>query len=72
MPDVALDAPRRALFDNSEDGSDDDSGGGVELKVNDGYAKRFEHNKRREELHRRTNPYQPLPPTTVLPSERTH
>ena len=36
------------LFDESEDESD----GGVELKVNDEYARRFEHNKKREERHR--------------------
>ena len=35
-------------------GSDDDNGppGGVELKINEDYARRFEHNKKREELQR--------------------
>ena len=32
--------------------SDDESDGGVKLKINSEYAKRFEHNKKREELHR--------------------
>ncbi|GAP89680.1 putative protein KRI1 [Rosellinia necatrix] len=41
-------APKKGLFDDS----DDDSDGGVDLKINDAYAKRFEHNKKREELHR--------------------
>lgn len=35
-------------------GSDDDDGstGGVKLKINEEYAKRFEHNKKREEKQR--------------------
>lgn len=41
--------PKKSLFDDS-DGSDD---GGVQLKVNAEYAKRFEHNKKREERQRR-------------------
>jgi hypothetical protein len=49
------DTPKTAkpalLNDSSEDESD---GGGAELgfKVNEEYAKRFEHNKKRAELHR--------------------
>ncbi|KAK9414168.1 putative KRI1-like family-domain-containing protein [Seiridium unicorne] len=39
---------KKFLFDESEDESD----GGAALKVNDEYAKRFEHNKKREERHR--------------------
>lgn len=39
---------KKVLFDDS----DNDSDGGADLKVNDAYAKRFEHNKKREELHR--------------------
>lgn len=39
----------KVLFDDS----DSDSDGGANLKINDAYAKRFEHNKKREELHRR-------------------
>ncbi|KAH7041092.1 KRI1-like family C-terminal-domain-containing protein [Microdochium trichocladiopsis] len=41
-------AKKPSVFDDS----DDDTGGGVELKVNEEYAKRFEHNKKREEKHR--------------------
>jgi protein KRI1 len=40
------------LLDESDDS--DAEGAGVELKVNDEYAKRFEYNKKREEKHRRT------------------
>jgi hypothetical protein len=44
------------LLDDS-DSSEDESVGGAPLesgfKVNEEYAKRFEHNKKREELHRR-------------------
>lgn len=43
-------APKKALFDDSDSDSND---GGVELKVNEEYAKRFEHNKKREERQRR-------------------
>jgi protein KRI1 len=39
------------LLDESDDS--DAEGAGVELKVNDEYAKRFEYNKKREEKHRR-------------------
>jgi protein KRI1 len=47
------------LLDDSESSSSgDESGGGVfleepEFKINEEYAKRFEHNKKREELQRR-------------------
>jgi protein KRI1 len=43
---------------DSESGSEDESEGGGALleehgfKINEDYAKRFEHNKKREELHR--------------------
>ncbi|KAI0434137.1 KRI1-like family C-terminal-domain-containing protein [Xylaria sp. FL1042] len=46
-------ARSKVLFDES----DDDSDGGAELKINDAYAKRFEHNKKREELHRLEEKY---------------
>ncbi|KAI1131650.1 KRI1-like family C-terminal-domain-containing protein [Nemania abortiva] len=46
-------AKKKVLFDDSEDESD----GGVDLKINDEYAKRFEHNKKREELHRLEEKY---------------
>lgn len=45
---AASDAGKQRLFDDSEDESD----GGVKLQINSEYAKRFEHNKKREELHR--------------------
>jgi hypothetical protein len=41
-------AKKKVLFDDSDDESD----GGVDLQINDAYAKRFEHNKKREELQR--------------------
>lgn len=52
--------PKKSLFDNDSDESDDD--GGVQLKVNEEYAKRFEHNKKREERHRRM--FIPMRPVT--------
>ncbi|ETS80471.1 hypothetical protein PFICI_08000 [Pestalotiopsis fici W106-1] len=39
---------KKILFDDSEDESE----GGAQIKINDEYAKRFEHNKKREERHR--------------------
>lgn len=50
-PDVSR---KTTLFDDSEDESE---GGGVDLKVNDDFAKRFEHNKKREERHRLEEKY---------------
>ncbi|KAI1433104.1 KRI1-like family C-terminal-domain-containing protein [Xylaria sp. CBS 124048] len=44
---------KKALFDETDDESD----GGADLKINDEYAKRFEHNKKREELHRLEEKY---------------
>ncbi|KAI0603195.1 KRI1-like family C-terminal-domain-containing protein [Biscogniauxia sp. FL1348] len=44
---------KKVLFDDSDDESD----GGATLKVNSEYAKRFEHNKKREELHRLEEKY---------------
>ncbi|KAF2966867.1 hypothetical protein GQX73_g6703 [Xylaria multiplex] len=46
-------ARKKGLFDDS----DDDSDGGANLQINDAYAKRFEHNKKREELHRLEEKY---------------
>lgn len=49
---------KRKLLDDSDSDSDsDDAGaaiGGSGFKVNEEYAHRFEHNKKREEKHRRT------------------
>lgn len=42
-----------SLFDD-ESGSDSDAGAGAEIKINSEFAKRFEHNKKREEKQRRT------------------
>ncbi|KAI2642897.1 KRI1-like family C-terminal-domain-containing protein [Xylaria nigripes] len=44
---------KKVLFDDTDDESD----GGVDLKINDEYAKRFEHNKKREEIHRLEEKY---------------
>lgn len=46
------------LLDSDASSSEDESGGGALLeepgfKINEDYAKRFEHNKKREELQRR-------------------
>merc|ERR1712093_292136 len=49
------------LWDDSDSGSDSDGGVKVEsleFKINQDYAKRFEHNKKREELHRLEEKYQ--------------
>ncbi|KAH7418198.1 KRI1-like family C-terminal-domain-containing protein [Cadophora sp. MPI-SDFR-AT-0126] len=49
------------LLDNSDSGSDSDGGAKVEeleLRINQDYARRFEHNKKREELHRLEEKYQ--------------
>ncbi|KAI1105915.1 Krr1-domain-containing protein [Jackrogersella minutella] len=50
---VASDAHKQRLFDDSDDESD----GGAKLQINSEYAKRFEHNKKREELHRLEDKY---------------
>ncbi|KAE9379148.1 Krr1-domain-containing protein [Stipitochalara longipes BDJ] len=60
-----------SLLDDSDSASssDDDSVGGAKLeqpdfKINEEYAKRFEHNKKREELHKLEEKYQkPAKPT---------
>lgn len=49
---------RTSLLDDSDSGSEDESGGVALLeepgfRINEEYAKRFEHNKKREELQRR-------------------
>jgi len=52
--------PKPDLLDDSDSASssEDESDGGAKLedpgfKINEEYAKRFEHNKKREELHKR-------------------
>lgn len=56
--------PKKSLFDDEISSSDDDQedggaalGSSTELKVNEEYARRFEHNKKREELHRLEEKY---------------
>lgn len=49
--------PTLLLDSDSEDSGDDSVEGGAPLeeggfKINEEYAKRFEHNKKREELHK--------------------
>ena len=47
-------AKKAKLLDNTDDeGSDSDNDGGVPLKINEEYAERFEHNKKRQEKQRR-------------------
>ncbi|KAH8673955.1 KRI1-like family-domain-containing protein [Xylariales sp. PMI_506] len=55
-PDIAKKKPQPALFDDSEDESD----GGANLKINEEFAKRFEHNKKREERHRLEEKYKAM------------
>jgi len=46
---------KELLSDSGSDSSDDEVGGAEvapEFKVNQEFAKRFEHNKKREELHK--------------------
>ncbi|KAI1393523.1 Krr1-domain-containing protein [Hypoxylon trugodes] len=50
---ASSDNRKQRLFDDSDDESD----GGVKLQINAEYAKRFEHNKKREELHRLEEKY---------------
>lgn len=56
-------APKKSLFDDSGSSSEDDQEGGAtlgpssQLKINEEYARRFEHNKKREELHRLQEKY---------------
>jgi protein KRI1 len=40
------------LLGDSDDEADEDAGG-IALKINEEYARRFDHNKKREEKHRR-------------------
>jgi protein KRI1 len=58
--------PKKALFEDSGSSSEDDQedggatlGPSAELKINEEYARRFEHNKKREELHRLQEKYKP-------------
>ncbi|KAK4508771.1 hypothetical protein PRZ48_002510 [Zasmidium cellare] len=51
---MARPAKRTKLLD---DGSDSDNEAGVKLNINEEYAKRFEHNKKREEKHQLEEKY---------------
>jgi protein KRI1 len=55
---------KKALFDDSGSSSEDDQedggatlGSSADLKINEEFARRFEHNKKREELHRLQEKY---------------
>ncbi|KAI0481529.1 KRI1-like family C-terminal-domain-containing protein [Xylaria cf. heliscus] len=50
---ASANARKKVLFDDSDDESD----GGADLKINNEFAKRFEHNKKREERHRLEDKY---------------
>ncbi|KAL1601477.1 Kinetochore protein Spc24 [Paraconiothyrium brasiliense] len=49
-------AKKTKLLDDSDDEANGDDGG-VSLKINEDYARRFEHNKKREEQHRLEEKY---------------
>lgn len=59
--------PKQSLFDDSSSSSEDDQEDGgatlgpaataAQLKINEDYARKFEHNKKREELHRLQEKY---------------
>ncbi|ESZ96937.1 hypothetical protein SBOR_2672 [Sclerotinia borealis F-4128] len=59
----------KMMLDDSDSSSEDDSNGGAPLepvlKVNQDYAKRFEHNKKREELQRLEEKYTKKPGPTI-------
>ncbi|XXH04767.1 hypothetical protein Hte_011189 [Hypoxylon texense] len=59
------DTTKRTLFDDSDDESD----GGVKLQINADYAKRFEYNKKREELSRLEEKYKSKQPNGSKPKE---
>lgn len=46
--------PKKAkLLDNTDDEDSEPEAGGASFSVNEEYARRFEHNKKRAEQHRR-------------------
>ncbi|KAM7191396.1 KRI1-like family C-terminal domain containing protein [Naviculisporaceae sp. PSN 640] len=61
--EVKAEPVAKNLFDDSSSEDDQEDGGvtingkGPELKINEEYARRFEHNKKREELHRLEEKY---------------
>ncbi|CBX96882.1 hypothetical protein IAQ61_008170 [Plenodomus lingam] len=50
-------AKKAKLLDNTDDEGSDEEEGGVSLKVNEEYARRFEYNKKREEKQRLEEKY---------------
>ncbi|KAI5868066.1 Krr1-domain-containing protein [Durotheca rogersii] len=62
---AASDTRKESLFDDSDDESD----GGVQLQINTDYAKRFEHNKKREERQRLEEKYKSKPTNGDKPNE---
>lgn len=57
---------KKSLFDEGDSGSasgSEDDTRGQKLQINEEYARRFEHNKKREEKHRRAFS---LPPQQIL------
>jgi protein KRI1 len=46
-------AKKAKLLDNTDDEGSNSEDGGVPLKINEEYASRFEHNKKRAERQRR-------------------
>ena len=47
------------LLDNTDDEGSDSDVGGASLKVNEDYARKFEHNKKRAEQFRRMQKHYP-------------
>lgn len=62
---------KNTLFDDDDSGSENgfaETARGQELKINEDYARRFEHNKKRAEIHRRMPPSLRTAPLTPPPS----
>jgi protein KRI1 len=51
-PDGDTVEKKKKLFDDASSSEDDQEDGGAALKINSEFARRFEHNKKREEVHR--------------------
>lgn len=58
---------KKDLFDGDDSGSEDIGAGAdsTDLKINEEYARRFEHNKKREEKQRRKLPAVDLSSETI-------
>ncbi|PHH76966.1 hypothetical protein CDD82_3740 [Ophiocordyceps australis] len=54
---LKLGSEKRTLLNSDSDSDSDNGGAPVELKVNQEFARRFEHNKKREEIHRLEEKY---------------